>query len=69
MGWEMAVWSLPVKDDSVITLVKKNDKMEVGASDRVEIFLKKDDSMDPYYCLELDADGRALATMLLITGK
>lgn len=49
-----------VKDDSVITLVRKNDKMEVGASDRVEIFLKKDDAMDPYYCLELDADGRAL---------
>lgn len=49
-----------VKDDSVITLVKKNDKMEVGASDRVEIFLKKNDTMDPYYCLELDADGRTL---------
>ena len=49
-----------VKDDSVITLVRKNDKMEVGASDRVEIFLKKDDLMNPYYCLELDADGRAL---------
>lgn len=49
-----------VKDDSVITLVKNNNKMEVGASDRVEIFLKKDDAMTPYYCLELDADGRAL---------
>jgi hypothetical protein len=49
-----------VKDDSVITLVRKNDKMEIGASDRVEIFLKKDDAMDPYYCLEMDADGRVL---------
>src|SRR5258708_28026018 len=49
-----------VKDDSVITVVKKNDKMEVGASDRVEIFLKKNDTMDPYYCLEMDADGRVL---------
>lgn len=47
-------------DDSVITLVKNNDKMEVGASDRVEIFLKKDDAMNPYYCLEMDADGRVL---------
>lgn len=45
-------------DDSVITFVKDNNKMEVGASDRVEIFLKKDDSMNPYYCLEMDADGR-----------
>ncbi|HVU55325.1 MAG TPA: carbohydrate-binding family 9-like protein [Puia sp.] len=49
-----------VKDDSVITLVKHNDKMEVGASDRVEIFLKKDDTMNPYYCLEMDAEGRVL---------
>jgi hypothetical protein len=49
-----------VKDDSVITLVRQNDKMEVGASDRVEIFLKQDDVMNPYYCLELDADGRIL---------
>lgn len=49
-----------VKDERVITLVKKNDKIEVGASDRVEIFLKKNDAMDPYYCLELDADGRVL---------
>jgi len=49
-----------VQDDSVITLVKKNDKMEVGASDRVEIFLARNDSMNPYYCLEMDADGRVL---------
>ena len=49
-----------VQDDSVITLVKDNNKMEVGASDRVEIFLKKDDAMNPYYCLEMDADGRVL---------
>ncbi|HEY4206122.1 MAG TPA: carbohydrate-binding family 9-like protein [Puia sp.] len=49
-----------VKDDSVVTLVKSNDKMDVGGSDRVEIFLKKDDAMNPYYCLEMDADGRVL---------
>ena len=49
-----------VQDDSVITLVKDNNKMEVGASDRVEIFLKKDDAMNPYYCLEMDADSRVL---------
>jgi hypothetical protein len=49
-----------VKDDSVITLVKKNDKIEVGASDRVEIFMTRDVAMTPYYCLELDASGRVL---------
>ena len=49
-----------VKDDSVITYINKNDKLEAGASDRVEIFLKADDNMSPYYCLELDASGRVL---------
>ena len=49
-----------VQDDSVITMVRNSDKMDVGGSDRVEIFLKKDDSMNPYYCLEMDADGRVL---------
>lgn len=50
-----------VKDDSVITLVNKNDKLEVGACDRVEIFIMRDSTMLPYYyCLEMDATGRVL---------
>lgn len=49
-----------VQDDSVITLIKKNDKIEVGGSDRVEIFMTGDSAMTPYYCLEMDATGRVL---------
>lgn len=49
-----------VKDDSVLVLVKKNEKLEIGASDRVEIFFNINDSMQPYYCLEMDANGRVL---------
>lgn len=49
-----------VKDDSILVLVKKNDKLETGASDRVEIFFNINDSMRPYYCLEMDANGRLL---------
>ena len=49
-----------VRDDSIIVYQNTNDKHEVGASDRVEIFLKSDDNMSPYYCLELDASGRVL---------
>jgi cellulose/xylan binding protein with CBM9 domain len=49
-----------VKDDTVITLVKKNEKIEVGASDRVELFMSRDTAMTPYYCLEMDATGRVL---------
>lgn len=39
-----------------------NQEMEVVNSDRVEIFFKKDDQMNPYYSLELDARGRILDT-------
>jgi hypothetical protein len=49
-----------VEDDSVNILVNKNEKREIGASDRVEIFLTRDSSLTPYYCLEMDATGRVL---------
>jgi Carbohydrate family 9 binding domain-like len=49
-----------VTDDSVITFVNKNEKREIGASDRVEIFLTRDSTLTPYYCLEMDATGRVL---------
>lgn len=49
-----------VKDDSVITLINKNNKLEVGASDRVEIFMARDSALTPYYCLEMDSKGRVL---------
>jgi hypothetical protein len=50
-----------VTDDSVITPVKKNNKLDVGAADRVEIFMMRDSTMLPYYyCLEMDVAGRVL---------
>jgi hypothetical protein len=52
-----------VKDDSINTLITKNKKLEVGASDRVEIFLTPDSTMTPYYCLEIDSRGRVLDYM------
>jgi len=48
------------KCDSIITYINTNAKHEVGASERVEIFLKAYDNMSPYYCLELDASARIL---------
>jgi hypothetical protein len=44
----------------VRTYVHDNHKIEVMDSDRVEIFLKSDDRLDPYYCLEMDSLGRVL---------
>ncbi|MBO9199339.1 MULTISPECIES: carbohydrate-binding family 9-like protein [Niastella] len=48
-------------DDSIITPVIKNNKMDAGAADRVEIFMARDTTLLPfYYCLEMDAAGRTL---------
>ena len=47
-----------VVDESVLVLVKTNEKSEVIYSDRVEIFFRKDEKMQPYYGLELDPNGR-----------
>jgi hypothetical protein len=48
-------------DDSIITPVIKNNKMDAGVSDRVEIFMTPDTSLTPYYyCLEMDPTGRTL---------
>ncbi|MDE5421256.1 carbohydrate-binding family 9-like protein [Ancylomarina sp. DW003] len=49
-----------VQDDNVLTYVRENHKMEVVDSDRVEIFFRQDDKLNPYYCLEMDARGRVL---------
>ena len=49
-----------VEDDNVLTHVKEDHKMEVVDSDRVEIFFRQDEKLNPYYCLEMDARGRVL---------
>lgn len=40
--------------------VKDNNKLEVIHSERVEIFFRKDEKMQPYYVLEMDPHGRVL---------
>lgn len=47
-----------VTDPAVHIFVHDNDKREVAASSRVEIFFKINDALAPYYCLELDPAGR-----------
>lgn len=49
-----------VENDNVLSFVDKNHKMEVVDSDRVEIFFRKNEALNPYYCLEMDARGRVL---------
>lgn len=40
--------------------VENDNKMEVIHSERVEIFFRSDEKMAPYYCLEMDPNGRVL---------
>ena len=49
-----------VEDPNVIIHIEKNDKWEVVSSDRVEIFFRVNEKMNPYYCLEIDPKGRVL---------
>lgn len=43
-----------------LIFVRNNNKLEVIESERVEIFFRSDDKMNPYYCLEMDPLGRVL---------
>lgn len=43
-----------------LVYVKTNHKIEVTKSERVEIFFRSNDNMQPYYCLEMDPKGRVL---------
>ncbi len=48
-----------VRDSDALNLSMEEDlKVAVLKSDRVEIFLRSDEHMDPYYGLEMDALGR-----------
>lgn len=49
-----------VMDDQIKIHIDKNEKTEVAASCRAEIFFKKDDRLSPYYCLEIDPLARVL---------
>jgi hypothetical protein len=49
-----------VEDENVLTFVDEDHKMEVVHSDRVEIFFRQNEKLNPYYCLEMDARGRVL---------
>ena len=57
---EWVYFLFDVKDDDVNIRQKTNDKTEVATSSRAEIFFRKDEELNPYYCLELDPIGRVL---------
>ena len=47
--------------DTDIYIDKKDDSfMSIGNSDRVELFFRTNESLNPYYCLEIDTSGRIM---------
>lgn len=47
--------------DSKIHIDKKDDSVDsIGNSDRVELFFRRDESLNPYYCLEIDTKARVM---------
>lgn len=49
-----------VKDDGILIYSKTGNKGDVINSDRVEIFFRKNEKLDQYYCLEIDPNGKVL---------
>lgn len=57
---EKFIFRFEVADTGIRVYEETNHKMEVVHSDRVEIFFRSDERMDPYFCLEMDPSGRVL---------
>jgi hypothetical protein len=53
-------FSFKVYDNQIHIDKKDNTKANIANSDRVEIFLRSDASLNPYYCLEIDPTPRIM---------
>lgn len=49
-----------VFDDQIHIETKDNSIDSINNSDRVELFFRPDDSLNPYYCLEIDTEARIM---------
>lgn len=49
-----------VFDTNIHIDTKDNSVDSIGNSDRVELFFRPDDSLNPYYCLEIDTSARIM---------
>ena len=47
-----------VQEDNILIYRDQDLEQEVVGSERVEIFFRQDEALNPYYCLEMDASGR-----------
>lgn len=57
---EYFYFSFNVQDDTIFTELKDDSKASIAESDRVELFMRADSKMSPYYCLEMDTKPRIM---------
>ncbi|WP_161567047.1 sugar-binding protein [Leeuwenhoekiella aestuarii] len=57
---EFFYFSFNVHDGAVFTELKDDSKASIAASDRVELFMRVDSKLSPYYCLEIDTQPRIM---------
>ena len=60
MGWRVFYFSFIVSENSVYRDLKDNSDESIGNSDRVELFFRVDETLTPYYCLEMDPTPRLM---------
>lgn len=53
-------FSFRVFDTDIYIDRKDNSFASIGNSDRVELFFRTNESLNPYYCLEIDTSGRIM---------
>lgn len=53
-------FSFRVFDTDIYVDQKDNSFASIGNSDRVELFFRTNESLNPYYCLEIDTSGRIM---------
>ncbi len=57
---EKIFFQFRISDTSIHIDITDNSFDSIGNSDRVELFIRKDDRLNPYYCLEIDPTSRVM---------
>lgn len=57
---KMFYFQFRVIDNDILVYHDTDNKKEVMLSERVEIFFRQNKDLSPYYCLEMDSEGRVL---------
>ena len=62
-NFETLFFCFTVQDSEIHIEKKDNSYASINDSDRVELFFRTDESLNPYYCLEIDPNSRIMDFM------